>query len=52
MRDLKTIIMDYCSASGQRINAAKSTLTFNQGVDVNVYSTIEEDLCIVRSTDP
>lgn len=46
---LKSIIMDYCRASGQRINTAKSTLTFNRGTDENIVSAIVEELDIPQS---
>lgn len=43
-RTLKTIIMDYCRASGQQINESKSTLTYNRGANADEISTIMDYL--------
>lgn len=51
-RTLRSIIVDYCRAIGQRINTSKYTLTFNKGAEVSMRLAIEEELCIASSNDP
>lgn len=50
-RMLKSIIMEYCRASGQRININKSTLTVNRGANENTVSAIVMELHIPIATD-
>lgn len=52
VRSLKTIIMDYCRASGQRKNTEKCTLIFNWGANGSLGSAIERELNIENLNDP
>lgn len=51
-RHLKDLITKYCRNSGQRINEAKSSLTFNRGAEGVKTREIEEVLHISSTNNP
>lgn len=50
--NLKHILEDYCNASGQRVNFAKSTLYFNSAAHDNIKIEVAEVLHIQQVSNP